>query len=162
MDRIKQQSSRVGELITSADTRATYAKTLTLTWDILRETGILLWLVVCLIFVGTDLFWKVSVGLGFKARTWYENTKGSSNEEPKSFGEISKSVAASLGSGTETLLHQARQQLGMEPTAPILKPADPSATAQPSAGTAAATTTPKATSTVETTAVNADKANSNS
>ncbi|MEL6383431.1 MAG: hypothetical protein AAFQ89_13450 [Cyanobacteria bacterium J06626_18] len=163
MDRITQQFGRVSELITSADTRATYAKTLTLTWGILRETGILLWLVLCLLFVGADLFWKISVGLGLRTRAWYEDTtKGSKNNEPKSFGEIGKSVASSLGSGAETLLYQAKQQLGMDPSAPALKPASPSTTTPPPAGTAAPAKATDTASTVEATAVSTDKANTNS
>ena len=155
MDRIKQQFGRVGELITANDTRVTYAKTLTLTWDILRETGILLWLVICLLFVGGDLFWKMSVSLGLKARTWYESTKEAKASEPKSFSEISQSVASTLGSGTATLLHQAKQQLGIDPGTPAPKPASPSTTSQPPAA-AAKQASPQITA-VETTAASADK-----
>ena len=131
MDKIKQQSNRVGELIFSADTGATYKKTLTLTWNILRETGILLWLVVCLVFVGAEWFWKTSISLGLKARTWYEEAKEPKDAEPKSASEIGQSMMSALGTGTENLLYQAKQQLGIEAHPPEPTPPKPQAIAKP-------------------------------
>ena len=130
MDKIKQQSNRVGELIFSADTGAAYKKTLTLTWDILRETGILLWLVICLVFVGAEWFWKTSVSLGLKARAWYEEAKQPKNEEPKSASEIGQSMMSALGAGTESLLYQAKQQLGIDAPPPVPKQPMPKASTQ--------------------------------
>ncbi|NER80045.1 MAG: hypothetical protein F6K42_10765 [Leptolyngbya sp. SIO1D8] len=132
MDKIKEQSSKVSKLVFSGETGSTYRKTLILTWDILWETGILIWLTVCLLFVGAEWFWKTSIALGLKARGWYESTKESKAEEPKSASEVGQSVLTALNSGTETLVYQAKKQLGIdaEPPAPKPSPA-PKAIAQP-------------------------------
>ncbi|MEO1207995.1 MAG: hypothetical protein AAFX78_00495 [Cyanobacteria bacterium J06638_20] len=125
MDKIKAQSSKVGELIFAAETGAAYQKVLLLTWDILRETGVLLWLIICLVFVGAEWFWQTSIQLGGQARNWYEGLKEPTNEEPKSAGEIGQSIADTLGSGAANLLYQAKQQLGMDATPPAPKPEAP-------------------------------------
>jgi len=125
VDKLKQQSSKVGDLVFSAETGSTYQKALGLTWDIVRETGILLWLVVCLLFVGAEGFWKLSVSLGRKTRNWYEGLQAPSEEEPKSASEMGQSVLSALGSSTETLLYQAKQQLGMKAEPPAPKPQQP-------------------------------------
>ena len=135
MDKIKDQSRKVGELIFSTDTGATYSRALNLTWDILRETGLLLWLVICLVFVGAEWFWKTSINLGNNARDWYEGLKQPSNEEPKSATEIGQSMVSVLTSSTANLLYQAKQQLGIEATPPVQKPATPKANVHPQPST---------------------------
>ena len=50
MDKIKEQTNRVIQLVFAGDTAQIYQRTLTRSWDILRETGILIWLVICLVF----------------------------------------------------------------------------------------------------------------
>lgn len=122
MEKIKGQAAKVSELIFAADTGETYKKTITLTWAILRETGILLWLAICLIFVGAEWFWQKSVMLGQSTRTWYEGLKEPSDEEPKSATEMGQSALAAVGTGAETLLYQAKKQLGIEAEPPAPKP----------------------------------------
>ncbi len=129
MDKIKNQSSKVGELIFSADTGAAYKKTLVLTWAILRETGILLWLILCLVFVGAEWFWQTAIALGGKARIWYEGLQSADKQEPKSAGEMGQSIMDTLGTGTANLLYRAKQQLGMDAEPPA--PKAPKATAPP-------------------------------
>ena len=80
MDKIKEQATIVSQLLFSGDTGEIYTKTLTRTWDILREIGLLLWLVICLTFVGGEWFYRTAVGLGRSARTWYI---GLSEKEPQ-------------------------------------------------------------------------------
>jgi cytoskeletal protein RodZ len=132
MDKIKDQASRVNRLVFSANTGATYKKTLTLTWDILRETGILLWLTICLVFVGIEWFWKNSVALGRQARDWYEDFNQPSVGEPKSAEAMGQSALAAVSAGTESLFSQARKQLGIEdptePTSSALSTSPPSGT----------------------------------
>ena len=73
MDKIKQQANTVSQLVFSAETGETYKKALGLTWDIVRETGILIWLVICLVFVAASgsivtLFsWDVILASGTRA-----------------------------------------------------------------------------------------------
>lgn len=126
MDKIKKQSSKVGELIFSIETGTVYRRALTLTWDILRETGILLWLILCLVFVGAEGFWHASIHLGTNARKWYEGLKEPKpEEEPKSASEIGQSMMTALGASTANLLYQAKKQLDIdaEPPAPKSAPA---------------------------------------
>lgn len=149
MDKIKAQSSKVGELIFAAETGATYQKVLLLTWDILRETGILLWLIICLVFVGAEWFWNTSIRLGGQARTWYEGLTDSSGQEPKSAGEIGQSIADTLGSSTANLLYQAKQQLGMDAEPPAPKAKAP--TAPPPTSVATPPKAPSVTPTVPST-----------
>lgn len=122
MEKIKTQASKLGELVFDSDTGATYQKTVTLTWAILRETGVLLWLVICLVFVGAEGFWKKSIALGQSTRGWYEGLKEPSEEEPKSATEMGQSALSALGTGAETLLYQAKKQLGMDAEPPAPKP----------------------------------------
>ncbi|MBE7380416.1 MAG: hypothetical protein F6J95_003265 [Leptolyngbya sp. SIO1E4] len=133
MDKIKDQSSKVRKLIISGETGSIYKKALILTWNILRETGVLLWLVICLAFVLVEWFWKTSLALGLKARGWYEEVKTPSNEEPKSASEMGQSVLTALNSSTENLLYQAKQQLGIDAEPPAPKPVAPKAIAKPKA-----------------------------
>lgn len=129
MGKIKDQTNTVRQLLFSADTAATYQKALTLTWDILRETGILIWLILCLTVVGAEWFWKTAIRLGYRGRSWYEDLKTPASEEPKSASAIGQSILGSLGSSTETLLYQAKQQLGIEAAPPVAKPIAPKSTA---------------------------------
>jgi cytoskeletal protein RodZ len=143
VDKIKTQANKVGELVFAADTGATYQKALALTWSILRETGLLLWLVLCLVFVGGEWFWKNSVSVGRKARSWYEDFQTPSTpEESKSAAEMGQSALAALSTSAETLLYKAKTQLGMdaEPPAPKAPTPPPAPVTTPAATSTAATT----------------------
>ena len=147
MEKIKIQANKVGELVFSADTGVTYKKAFVLTWNILRETGLLLWLVICFVFVGGEWFWKTSLDLGRKTRVWYEGLQTSTTEEPKSATAMGQSALTALGSSTETLLYKAKKQLGMEAEPPAPKPAKPLATAPSSEPTPPPSITPPAATT---------------
>jgi len=125
VERIKNQANKVSELVFSADTGATYKKTFTLTWDILRETGLLLWLVICLVFVGGEWFWKNSISLGRRARDWYNDFQAPSAEEPKSATAMGQSALTAISASTENLLYQAKKQLGIDAAPPAPKPTKP-------------------------------------
>jgi hypothetical protein len=125
VEKIKTQAGKVSELIFAADTGATYQKTLILTWKILRETGLLLWLILCLVFVGGEWFWKTSIRLGHKTRNWYEELQTPTVEESKSATEMGQSALNALSSGAETLLYKAKKQLGIDAEPPAPKPAKP-------------------------------------
>jgi hypothetical protein len=127
MDKIKQQANTVSQLVFSAETGNTYRKTLILTWDILRETALLVWLVICLVFVGGEWFYRNSVQLGRNTRVWYnglgEKAEGREAEAAATSGEA---LLTSVKSGTSFLLSRAREQLGMpEPQPTPESPAPP-------------------------------------
>lgn len=121
MDKIKEQASKVGQLVFASETGATYQKTLVLTWNILRETAQLLWLVICLIFVGAEWFWKTATGLGRKARAWSDSLSQASTEE-MSLSSMGESVVSAGKHSAAFLLYRAKQQLGIDAEPP--KPAE--------------------------------------
>ncbi len=135
MDKIKDQATIVSQLLFANDTGDIYKKTLTRTWDILREVGILLWLVLCLTFVGGEWFYRTSVGLGRSTRAWYtELSQKDSSVEAQPITSTGQALFDTVKSSTSYLLAQARQQLGLpeppppEPpvaTSPAPKPVPP-------------------------------------
>lgn len=126
MDKIKEQANVVSQLVFSGDTGEIYKKMLSRTWDILRETVLLLWLVICLTFVGGEWFYRNSVNLGRNARTWYTNFSTKSADAPSpSMEATGEALLGSLKSGTTYLLSQARQQLGLPEPEPTAAPEAP-------------------------------------
>ena len=132
MDKIKEQANIVSQLLLASDTGEIYTKTLTRTWDILREIGILLWLVICLTFVGGEWFYRTAVSLGRSTRTWY-NSLGEKGPdvEPQSIASTGEALLDTVKSGTTYLLNQARQQLGIPAPEPITPPASPAKSPSP-------------------------------
>jgi hypothetical protein len=120
MDKIKDKANIVSQLLFANDTGDIYKKTLTRTWDILREVGILLWLVLCLTFVGGEWFYRTSVGLGRSTRAWYtELSQKDSSVEAQPITSTGQALFDTVKSKTSYLLAQARQQLGLpEPPPP--------------------------------------------
>lgn len=160
MDRIKDQSNKVGQLLFSADTGTTYRQALTLTWAIIREIGVLLWLVICLVLVGGEWLWQTAIRLGQQGRSWYEDLKTPKAKPPKSASAIGQSILTSLNTGTGAILYQAKQQLGMDalPAAsPSPQAAPQTSTAADAAATAAGTQPPNIPAVPTTTSVPASK-----
>lgn len=136
MDTIKEQANVVSQLLFSTDTSEIYKKALARTWDILREVGVLLWLVLCLIFVGGEWFYRTAVGLGRSTRAWYTSLgEKDPTADAQSMTSTGQALLDTVQSGTSYLLAQARQQLGIpapEPLVPAASPA-PRAPVAPSA-----------------------------
>lgn len=133
MDTIKEQANVVSQLLFSADTGNIYKKALTRTWDILREVGILLWLVICLTFVGGEWFYRTAVGLGRSTRAWYTSlSEKGPTADAQPITSTGLALLDTVQSGTSYLLAQARQQLGIPAPEPLL-PAAPPAPAPPAA-----------------------------
>ncbi|MGF1567702.1 MAG: hypothetical protein ACFCVD_06485 [Nodosilinea sp.] len=127
MDKIKAQANTVSKLVLSKETGELYTKTLTRTWEILRETGILIWLVICLTFVGGEWFYRTAVDLGQKTRVWYNGLgeTPSADADAASVESTGQALLSTVQSGAAYLLSQARQQLGLkepEPTTPPVTP----------------------------------------
>jgi hypothetical protein len=126
MDKIKEQARVVSQLLFSTDTGDIYKKALTRTWDILREVGILLWLVICLTFVGGEWFYRTAVGLGRSTRAWYIGlSEKDPSTEAQSMTSTGEALLDTVQTGTAYLLAQARKQLGIpepEPKPPAAAP----------------------------------------
>ena len=122
MDRIQAQAAKLWRLFFSSDTAANYQKTLTLTWNILKESVVFVWLLLCLVFVLVDWIWKNSVQLGQNLRNWYDNF-----DEPSPKNLLRATGKAVLSAGEVSfsyMLSQAKQQLGIEEPV-MVKPAKP-------------------------------------
>jgi hypothetical protein len=131
MDKIKDQASKVGQLVFAAETGEAYRQTLLLTWKILRETALLIWLIICLVFVGAEWFWNTAIALGQKARAAYTGLTQQSSEE-QSFESISKSLLITGENSAAFLLYQAKQQLGIKADPPEPKTVTPTPAPKPS------------------------------
>ncbi len=139
MDKIKAQANQLWQLISNPSTANVYQQTLALTWSILKETALLIWLTICLVLVLGDWFWKYSFTAGQNTRVWLQElqTKSTTAETAASSGnfwsETGKSLLAAGQTSVNTALNTARTQLGMEappiPTPPAPKPPTPLAPA---------------------------------
>lgn len=160
MERIQAQANQLWQIISSPSTAKVYQQTLALTWSILKETGQLLWLVLCLGLVAGDWFWKKSYKVGQDTRIWV-NTMQTKAETPAAdgsdpgatanfFSETGKSLLAAGQAGVTLVLNTAKEQLGLEvqsepplPSAPVATPpAPPIAVAPNPKPTATLTATP--------------------
>lgn len=126
MERIQAQANKLWQIISNPSTAKTYQDTLAITWAILKETGQLLWLVLCLGLVAGDWFWKKSYKAGQDTRVWIDTmqtkveTPAGEGDEAIStanfLGETGKSLLATGQAGVTRLLNTAKEQLGIEVT----------------------------------------------
>jgi hypothetical protein len=107
--------------VSDQESLGTYQKTIQTTWNILRETGRLLWLILCLGLVFVTWLWTTSKTSGQQLKAWYESIP-----EPKSENVVTEAsqFLASAGRTTATkVMTQAREQLGLPApaAAPVVK-----------------------------------------
>lgn len=121
MDKLKTQANKLWQLIFDPSTAATYQQTLGTTWAILKETGLLLWLIICLVLVLGDWFWQASYATGQKARDWVDTMQTSAQEttaEASSssdvLGKTGKSLLTAGQTSLAAALAAAKGQLGIE------------------------------------------------
>ncbi len=122
---ISQQASKVSKLLGDPGTISSYKQALTVTIAILKETALLIWLVLCLGLVAIDWFWTNSIAVGRNARTWIEGFETTDkNELPNQLGQ---SMLLASQSSLNFLVTQAREQIGLPAksteTLPMAKPA---------------------------------------
>lgn len=135
MDRIRVQSAKLWQLLTAPDTFDSYKKVVLLTWDILKEAGILIWLVLCLVLVAFEWLWKTAFGTGQNFRNWVNQLEGTGDQAASEAGKALLSAGKNSLSYTIT---QAKTQLGLpvavqsEPEVAVT-PAPPSPAAAPAA-----------------------------
>lgn len=126
MDKLKQKFSTVIALLFSSETRQTYGRAIALTWDILRETTLLLWLLFCSVFL--VFFWGANYiqQANQNIKTWYADLDESQRQNVvgTAFASLQNSVGFSLGSSVEL----AKSQLDITSDPPAL-PAFPAAPA---------------------------------
>ncbi len=133
---IQSQASKVWQIIKDPATGATYTQTASTTWIILKETGYLLWLVVCLGLVFGDWIWRTGYRTGWSTREWINNfEKPSPDRLAQDAGQgLLQASKTAVASAVST----AKSQLGIEdkpepvlasPTPP--KPPAPTPTLKP-------------------------------
>jgi hypothetical protein len=97
--------------VSDRESLGTYQKTIQTTWNILRETGRLLWLILCLGLVFVTWLWTTSKTSSQQLKTWYESIP-----EPKSenvMTEASQFLASASRTTATKMMTQAREQLGL-------------------------------------------------
>jgi hypothetical protein len=97
--------------VTDKDSLGTYQKTVQTTWNILRETGKLLWLVLCLGLVLVTWIWTSSKTSSQRFQAWYESIP-----EPKTenaWAEASQFLVSAGRTTATNMMAQARAQLGL-------------------------------------------------
>jgi len=111
-NQIQSQASKVWQTVSDPATSASYQQTLTLTWTILKETGYLLWLVVCLVLVFGEWIWKTGYRTGWATRNWINNFEKPSSD--RFLSEAGKSLLEVGKAGATMAISTAKGQLGIE------------------------------------------------
>jgi hypothetical protein len=97
--------------VTDKDSLGTIQKTIQFIWNILLETGKLLWLVLCLGLVLATWVWTSSKTSSQKLQAWYQSIP-----EPKSehvWTEASQFLVSAGRTTATNMMTQAREQLGL-------------------------------------------------
>ena len=111
-NQIQSQAAKVWQLVKDPATGATYSKTVSTTWLILKETGYLLWLVVCLTLVFGDWIWRTGYRTGWSTREWINNfEKPSTDRVAQDAGQGLLEASKSALTGA---IAKAKTQLGIE------------------------------------------------
>jgi hypothetical protein len=129
MEKIKTQAALVWQLLSASETYAVYQSAISTTWAILKEAGLLIWLVICLTLVFGDWFWKTGVGAGQSARAWFNNLQEGSSDQLAS--ETGKALMTVGKSSLLSTLSLAKTQLGIEDTTPAPAPAPKASEVKP-------------------------------
>lgn len=126
MTRLKEQFQTLWALLASADTLMAYRRVVTVTGQIIKETLILLWLVLCLGIVALEWLGRSAIAVGQWSKGAVDRAQDLSGDRVVAdTGEALKT--ASLGS-LRFALDQAKTQLGLPvtpPTPPSPKPEAP-------------------------------------
>ncbi len=130
---IQTQASKLWTTVTSPDTTATYQKTATVTWAILKETGYLLWLTVCLVLVVGEWIWKTGYRTGWHVRSWINNMSNQEASADQMLSDTGKSLLEVGKSTAAAAIAAAKEQLGIEnkPEPPLVMSPPPAPKATP-------------------------------
>lgn len=108
---ISSQANKFWQLLTAPSTLDTYRQAINLTWSILKEAILLIWLVICLVLVLGDWFWEKSVGLGRQTRIWVNGLQTVNTDQMAS--NAGKAIVSAGKNSLTYTLAQAREQLGL-------------------------------------------------
>ena len=111
MNRIQDQAAKLWQTLSATDTVTTYKQAGVVTWNIVRELALLVWLVFCLVLVAIDWFWKNSIQAGRNFRYWLTNLDQSSPDRIAS--EAGRALLTVGKDSLDTTISKARTQLGL-------------------------------------------------
>lgn len=120
MNRLKEQFQKLWATLTGDETLPTYRKALDLTWQILKETLILLWLVLCLVVVAGEWVWNGAIALVNQSKTVLEKAKDTSSDQMVT--DTGKALLTASSDSVAFAIDRAKEQLGL-PVQPRVKPA---------------------------------------
>ena len=110
--KFQDQAAKVWGLLTSSDTYGAYRSAIVVTWNILKESLLLFWLLFCLLLVLIDWLWSNGRALITSIINWF-SAIGEPSSANTIASEASKSIAAVSKTGLQGLFSQARTQLGL-------------------------------------------------
>lgn len=113
MSRIQAQAAKLWQTLNAPETFSTYKSVFAVTWNILRELFLLLWLSLMWVPVLADR----SISLGRSTRTWINSQKESGGD--RSAAEMGKAVQSALKQGFASTVSQAKRQLGIPVVLPV-------------------------------------------
>lgn len=150
---IQTQAAKLWQTVQDPETAETYRKTGLVTWTLIKETGYLLWLVVCLVLVLGEWIWKSGYRAGWNFRDWINSLERPTTD--RLLSETGKSLLTAGKTGVAIALSTAKDQLGIEtepePVAVSAAPSIPAAAPEP----AKKISTPESTSTAATSSASA-------
>ncbi|NJP12186.1 MAG: hypothetical protein HC866_24235 [Leptolyngbyaceae cyanobacterium RU_5_1] len=111
MDRIKAQADTLWKILSEPKTYATYKDAVLITWIILVEAALLVWLVICLGLVVFEWFWNSSIVAGRNFRDWFNNRIEGPSDQIAS--ETGRALLSASKNGLDFTIAAAKSQLGM-------------------------------------------------
>ncbi|MEO0377512.1 MAG: hypothetical protein AAF329_23510 [Cyanobacteria bacterium P01_A01_bin.17] len=136
---IKDKATDWWQLISGEDTAKVYQDFFKRTWTILKETALLLWLLLCGVLVSVEWIWNSSSRV---TESVSDLAKSNNNPESNTMSEAGTKLWTGIQKGASGSIAKAREQLQMPaspPKAPKSKPApEPSAPAPASSDKAPA------------------------
>lgn len=130
---IQTQADKLWKTVTDPSTASTYQQTANVTWNILKETGYLLWLVVCLGLVFGEWVWKTGYRTGWQFRGWVNSLNAEKPSADQLLSETGKSLLEVGKSTAAAAILAAKDQLGIEnkPEPPLVVSPPPAAKSAP-------------------------------
>lgn len=130
---IQTQADKLWKTVTDPSTASSYKQTANVTWNILKETGYLLWLVVCLGLVFGEWVWKTGYRTGWQFRGWVNSLNAEKPSADQLLSETGKSLLEVGKSTAAAAILAAKDQLGIEnkPEPPLVVSQPPAAKPAP-------------------------------
>jgi hypothetical protein len=114
---ISDQANKLWQIIIAPNTADSYKQALGVTWTILKEAALLIWLVLCLVLVVFDWFWDNSIAAGQNTRAWF--SRFTSDDTSQVASEMGKGLLAAGKTSLDYVVAQAREQVGLPAKASI-------------------------------------------